>query len=498
MVSSVRQNPFWETTKHLKGQQELQQKYQLDNPDAHIYQDVLGQSTIDPKTGKVRGREALTFRGGAKGDWQGSVTKQFSGMTGERLVSTLKNIGITGYAGIKSIEELSDDDLKEFATNPAVVETFMENNPDFYKSKSEIEGLSDEEIKTDAADFIYGSVAPRAYKKEALQAVKDQDYFDRMKAARTATTNPYISSSSELPIIDVGDEALTEHRKRVDPGGVATAEQDPGLGGSLGYVANPLANKEEKEAFEARQEEKKTEYYNELVAQHDELKGLSQEEAFAAMDRYYEGRSQESRVVYNVHLDESAVNIKSQLLSNIRAGNFESFQLVDTTGDPSGRNNVAEAGGYNNYEEMMETVGDKNITPRIDFRQGKILVDIPSKKKKEGPVGLYFSPDLETQEVLDVGQAVSEMVNNTQNYGDDAKPIRVPDGRGGYTGDVVYVVGEGNVVEGNSKEIWVVDTNNPDAEPKKVSQEQFEKYLTEQIDVKYHNYKGKTGNPSKE
>jgi len=205
MVSSARQNPFWETTKHLKSQQELQQKYQLEHPDAHIYQDVLGQTTVDPETGKVRGREAITFRGGAKGDWATSVAKQFSGMKGDRLVSVLKSIGIEGYAGIKSIEELSDDDLQAFASNPAVVETFKENNPDFYKSKSEIEGLTDAQIDAEAANYIYGQVAPRAYKTEALQAVKDQAYFERMKVRAGAQSGIITSNSAEFVDVSLDD-----------------------------------------------------------------------------------------------------------------------------------------------------------------------------------------------------------------------------------------------------------------------------------------------------
>jgi hypothetical protein len=197
--------------------------------------------------------------------------------------------------------------------------------------------------------------------------------------------------------------------------------------------------------------------------------------------------------------DDSPAEIKKNLISNINAANFESFSFT-STGDVFDKNSVVDKLGYDNYIELTDALKDKDISPRIDFTQGKMVVTLPAKNRKKGrkPEDVYFSPDLETQDVLDIGQAITEMFTNSQTYGDDSKPIRIPDARGGYTNDAIFVVGTGNIATGNDKQIYVVDLSNPDTEPRETSLTSVHNYLAGLVDVKYNNLAGKTGNPGKE
>ena len=60
-ITNLRMNPFWKTSKHLSEQQTIQQKWELEHPNSHIYQNVMDQTTNDTDTGRVRTPEELTF-----------------------------------------------------------------------------------------------------------------------------------------------------------------------------------------------------------------------------------------------------------------------------------------------------------------------------------------------------------------------------------------------------------------------------------------------------
>ena len=183
MVSSARQNPFWETTKHLQEQQKIQQDFQLKNPNAWIYNDVNKQSSIDPRTGQVRSAEDLTFRGGQRGDYAGSIEQQF-GDVQANIDSVLKKATeAEGMLSNERIEEITNTRLEEFAD--AGLETFLTNNPDYMQGHMS-QGMTEEQVRAKAKNDIMGQIGDKAFKAKTQQVMQDKGYWEAYQARAAA------------------------------------------------------------------------------------------------------------------------------------------------------------------------------------------------------------------------------------------------------------------------------------------------------------------------
>ncbi len=178
-VTNLRADPFWNSSKHLKEQQALQQKFMLEHPDAHLYQDVRNIGAYDPDAQRLRGEQELTFRAGKKGDWQGSVEKQFADIKGDQLFSAMEDSGIPGYFKNMTIRDLKPEQLEKLlADNPNMVESFLTNNPDFERSGLEIRGLkSHDAVVAEATDFILGNILDKPFREERGTITADRGYW---------------------------------------------------------------------------------------------------------------------------------------------------------------------------------------------------------------------------------------------------------------------------------------------------------------------------------
>jgi len=215
VVTSARQNPFWETTKHLKEQQGIQQKYMLDNPNAFIRQDVLGQSSIDPETGKVRSREDITFDAFERGDYDASIEKQFADIRANIEDMGLRRVdekGVEGMLSKERVEEITDTRLKEAAKQG--VDTFLTNNPDYIEGHMTIvnpdtgEKYTAEEARAKAEQDIYGQIRDKAYKSKTEQVMQDKGYWERFAArakAGTAADGFVIANSGDFVDMSIND-----------------------------------------------------------------------------------------------------------------------------------------------------------------------------------------------------------------------------------------------------------------------------------------------------
>jgi len=185
-ITQLRADPFWETTKYLKEQQKLKQAYTLEHPDAHIYTDPSQIGAIDPKTGKPRSMQEMTFRGEEKGKWQQSVAAQYKDLESDVIVGRLKNLTgeATGYKGIKTIADLTDTQLMALAHDPYAIDTFLENNRDFMRSKMELENMTEEQVKVAAGDYIFGQIKHKERRVEAQQTMVDQYAMQRLKDSK--------------------------------------------------------------------------------------------------------------------------------------------------------------------------------------------------------------------------------------------------------------------------------------------------------------------------
>lgn len=217
-VTNLRSDPFWNTSKYLKEQQGMQQKYLLENPNAHLYNDVMKMGAIDPDTGQVRTADQLTFEAEKKGDWQGSVEKQFADLQGDQLVQRLRKAGVgtdysgtnySGYMGQLTVKDLSADDIDDLLRDsPQMVSAFVENNPDFKKSKMRIEGLNEEEVLDEAKNFILGNISDKPYREEKNQLVKDWMYEMDLKAqasSQAAASGIVVGNSGDFINLTLDD-----------------------------------------------------------------------------------------------------------------------------------------------------------------------------------------------------------------------------------------------------------------------------------------------------
>ena len=171
-ITEIRADPFWKSAAHLKEQQQLQQKYQLENPNAYIKNDVLSQSAYDPKTGRVRSSEELTFGGIQRSDYATSIEKQFADLKGDEVAIALQKAGkdAEGFLKYGSVTDLTDSDIRGAASEG--VGAFLENNRD-YVSIGLDQGKDMETIRAEAGQLIYEQIKDKKNRAEDVRYVRD-------------------------------------------------------------------------------------------------------------------------------------------------------------------------------------------------------------------------------------------------------------------------------------------------------------------------------------
>jgi len=237
LITDARSNPFWESSKHLAEQQKVQQQFQLNNPNAYIKQDVLGQSTMDPETGQVRGREALTFSGMKRGDYATSIEKQFADMEATITEGVLaKAKGIDGMLTRQKVEEISSNDIKAAAKAGAA--TFHNNNPDYIEGHMTLinpdtqQKYTREEAEAKAITDIEGQIMDKVVSKITNKDMRDPSYT-APTSAETTTTNiqpstlylPVGSTSYNFPAHEVRKRVKVNTKTDGGNGNIMTVEE---------------------------------------------------------------------------------------------------------------------------------------------------------------------------------------------------------------------------------------------------------------------------------
>ena len=514
MVTNVRQNPFWDTAKTLKERREQERQLVMKyGPKALQFKSLQGVSAIDPATGQVRKPEELEFDVQEQGDWQGYMKTILSSINPDQY-----GIGLTdaekGYLSHGEYSKIDRKKLDKIIDSPEVINAFLNSNPEFGKAvKAGLRyGEYEGNVKEAAKDFFKGNLYPTEFYKESKNYVQDWMLREQMDAAAKTAENPYYASANQSTVIANVDQGIKEHQRKMrgfDPTD-KSFDATPWIDPQTGINYNPqamldaydqwtgTATGEQKQKIDQR----KQAYYNELVGQHPELRQFkTKEEAFKAYGDWIKNKSEETRLNWNLKLEDSPDNIKRQLFSNINSGNFKAMSFA-STGDLFDKNSITDRLGYKDYTELQKAIKDEDISPVVDFREGRIAITIPNKDRKKNvkPETVYFDPDVQTKDVLNVGQYITEKFYDANTYGDNEKPIRIPDGRGGFTGDGIIVQGEGDIVSGNKKKIWLVDLNDTEGKnpPIEISLEDVQSKLTEYVDRSFNNYQGRIGNPGKE
>ena len=204
-ITNIRSNPFWKSAAHLKEQQTIQQKFQLENPNAHISNDVLKQSAYDPETQSVRSGEELTFGAINRSDYAKSIDQQFKDFEGDALAIGLRTAaGKPGYLEYGTETTLTDAQVREAANTG--VDAFLTSNPDYVAIGLD-QGKTKAEIREDAQGLIYQQIKDKQGVKQDFRYMKDDFAFEAAKAAgkRGGSAGIVGSNAGEAISLDMND-----------------------------------------------------------------------------------------------------------------------------------------------------------------------------------------------------------------------------------------------------------------------------------------------------
>jgi hypothetical protein len=460
-ITQLRADPFWQTTKYLKGQQDIEQKFKLDNPDAHIYTSPSSVGAIDPLTGKPRSMKELTFRGEEKGQWQQSVGTQFKDVQGDVLIERMKKLTGegSGYKGVKRISDLTDTQLRALANDEFAVNTFLENNGDFMRSKMEIDGMSEEEVRAAASDFIYGQIKHKKQRVESQQLVKDDEFLLGLK--NSVNRGNVWGGEYEGPAFETGyDPEDKKERKKMDryfsdSGDIVDSDQKYTTSGTTpigreGAVGNLIAMFNNKDVKDVE----KQIYTGEQQVEIKELAGLIRDlrnnnaEAFPNSMSDWEvyetfnnsGEKYKRSITTAVPLlnEDMSQNLGHALNQNLSGTEFylKGDKISpEMTRNYQGKNGIEEE--TNIPPEAFESiVTNKANRKGYDITLGMYYTEVPKFKKKDGVVmnsdgtinwsksgevegmaRLYYAPDTYTKGASNVVSILDQALKDSSFEG---------------------------------------------------------------------------------
>jgi hypothetical protein len=506
-VTDVRNNDFWQKAQIMDQLREEERKLiaQYGN-DAMVFNSLQDKSVYDPKTGKTIDPNLMGYDIVKRGDWGKTIDEIFAKI---KPNTNLWGLSQTDFGYLKSgrTTEISADGIKKLAADKNIQNAILSAHPEMSRAFNELPqertkwfGNNYDDLGTAVQSMILGRTSTMPFKQQDDNYL--QDWQAKQAAENTAeqNANPYFASFSKTPTVTNTNSVLENHRKMtrgvkfndkgfvVDQSGVPVSKEVINTLDPLNPFGTIVSDREDTK--------KVTQYYNNLVKQYPELGKLSPKDAFSAYEKYLDKTNSETRLEANLRLEDSSNNIKNQLFSNINSANFKSLQFA-STGDVFDNNSIIDKLGYKDYTEFEKEIKNKDISPKINFREARLSITVPNRKGKGvKPETVYFSPDEQTQDMLNRAQLVTEAYYNPNTIQEgELKPMPILDYTGKPTSMAVYVEGKGDIVNGNDKKIWLVDYKNKTRQP--ISLDQYYEMVTKQIDTRFNNYQGKIGNPGK-
>jgi hypothetical protein len=512
-VSELRANPFWNAQKEVeKKRQAFEEQVTKFGPKAMIFGQDPRQLTTMDEQGQVRGVDQFTGRVVEQGDWGKTARDIFSSLTPDQYKRyNISPEEFEGFITGTKVTQVTRTKIEEMAKDPAIQLAFQQSHPEFVEGFSSLDptqkekfGLKGDTLAEATRQTLLGNIAPSVFRQQDMSLeVNPYQIADFKKSLEGEVVNPYFGSANYQPVLSTEANGRLEKHKAMlrEPGAGGTGA--PTAGGPLGstpvFYDNMTAQQRENERQRALgvREKYLNDYYNVLGSEYPELKNLTRDEAFKAYENYLQNASESARLTWNTRLEDSSSNLKIQAFSNINSGDF-TVQGIETTGDVFGKKGVADQLGYNTYQDLEEAMADKKLDTRINVTEGTISMTIPAKEGKKGakPVTINFSPDVQTQDMLESAQFVTESYYNPTSIAPgEMRPVDILDYKGEPTGQQVYVEGEGSIINGNKKQIILIDHNTRTRQP--ISLEQYQEMVAGAVDTRFNNYEGLSGNPGK-
>lgn len=513
LVTQARGDPYWNAAKEAESRRKEMREMKIKHgPNLFVFNDPTKIGVMDDQ-GKLRGYEAFAPDVAVKGDWIKTARELLGGLTADEY----KRFGFgegefEGFIRGEKVEAITRQKIERMANDPAIQQALLGRHQEIRRGIEELSpeqqrqhGLFGKTPEQVAYETLLGAGASAEYRAVDQSIQQDPFAVIDYKAAQTAAGAGYSPSATRQSFQTTSSTAMDEHMKRITP--APAAKSYPGGGGPLAVIPDVGAQQPTEADLEAGRvawEKKLDAYHVELGEEYKQLKDLPRDEAFAAYENWINVQSEQSTLAWNMKLDDSAANIKSNLVSNLPSANFE-VKGVTATGDVVGRNNIADKTGYNKWEDFVAsfTAGDIETVPKVDFLNNSLSLTIaanPNRPKRSEPVTLHFQTDQQTRNMIETGHTITSQMYDGQSYdGTKEKPLLDRDGRP--TGIGLAVKGEADILTGNNDKVVVMtDYNLPEDDPNRtrvVRLEDVQAKIAQTIDVRYNNFQGKLGNPGK-
>jgi len=176
MVTSVRQNPFWDTAKILKERQAEERKRTSEyGNNTLVFKSLMGQGSIDPATGKTITPDQLQYDILEKGDWNKTIQEVIGKINPDSNPYGLSKEDF-GFLRSGQITEISPTKLKKIAEDPNIQQAIISAHPEMArafnelpKQKSSLFGEDADTLQKGVQNLIYGNINSQQYKQNEQQ-----------------------------------------------------------------------------------------------------------------------------------------------------------------------------------------------------------------------------------------------------------------------------------------------------------------------------------------
>lgn len=506
-VTNIRSNPFWNAAKEMEKQRQLAQQLKLKyGQDAVIFNDPTTMTTMD-EYGRVRTPESIQPDIIQKGDWVRTAQELMGNIKPDSNPYGLSQSDIAAFLEYGDVTQISPEKIEKFANDPNIQRAFINRHQElpriFTEGNAQMKSRFGIDEDTDIGSFVKNQLLAAGRPMESRQVRRQfiQNPMFQNKTEDEEQNNPfnYYGSSTYQPVGKINND-YEKHKDIVESRNISpSVTKYKGTSLGTGYGVSVEFGNLRKEKMEETSDIQKEKYYNELLQRYPELKGKSMEESFSIVGDYLKNAQKESNLSWTLRYDDSRENVKSNLLSNINTGNFE-VKGVKSTGDVFDKKNIVKELGYNDYEEFQKVIlaEDFDISPKINFDSGRLEVTVPDKKNKK-PVSLSFTVDSETNNILEIGKVATQSYYDNTDLGTEDNPaIELPflDHKSNYTNYKIIIYGDNKITGDNNKVIRLVnDRDGTKSSP--MSLKKLQELLAGQIDTRFNNYQGLTGNTGK-
>jgi hypothetical protein len=352
-----------------------------------------------------------------------------------------------GYLKDRSVEELSKEDIANYASNPHVIEAFKANDPQYVRILKEKQGVNDDDhLNAKIGEFIYGNIIDKKIKKDHSSYLKDLiGQEERKKKADLESDyilpQSYNTDKQNNPEINTNDplKGTSLEGIKLDKSGNPIAYKEMKSAGRYttdeSGVRTPIL---QEQGVDENKVKEQVAVINQYRKENPALANMSNQDVINTIAK---ARQNSSQLFYNTldlaGLDPEKLN-KSVLGTSNRAGFFEGKQF-DILGETNGatKDEVYEKLGLSDEDlkKQLSTASINGISPIAGKSPGSYQVNIFDSEGKPKTLLIAgsdqqkeaFKPSFEAAKFEKEGKTgINEFSAKGNNYIADTKLIIDP------------------------------------------------------------------------